>query len=61
MRMWSTILLINSIVFSLASVYLVYSFGAMILLLEWKPFVLTLVVCIFLGFAEIALAAISEP
>jgi len=59
--MWSTLLLINSILFCVAGLYLVYSFGAMILLLNWKPFMLTLLICIFLGFAEIALAALSEP
>jgi len=59
--MWSTLLLINSILFVIGSFFLVYFFGAMILLLQWKPFILTLIVCVFLGFAEIALAAISEP
>ena len=59
--MWSTVLLINSVLFVIASFFLVYFFGVMILLLDWRPFVLTLLVCIFLGFSEIALAAISEP
>jgi len=58
--MWSTILLINSIIFALASTYLVYSIGAAILLLDWKPFVITLIVCIFLGFSEVALGAMNE-
>ncbi len=59
--MWGTILLVNSILFALASLYLVYSFGAMILLLDWKPFVLTLILCICFGFVQVALGAIAEP
>lgn len=59
--MWGTILLVNSILFSLVSVYLVYSFGAMILLLQWKPFVIDLLLFIFFGFSTVALGAIAEP
>jgi len=59
--MWGTLILINSILLSLVSLYLVYSIGAMILLLEWKPFILTLIIFIFLGFAEVVLAGIAEP
>jgi hypothetical protein len=59
--MWDTLLLINSIVLTFVAVFLVYSFGAMILLLEWKPFVFTLIVAIFLGFSQIALAAMAQP
>jgi hypothetical protein len=59
--MWHTILLVNSVLMSLVSVYLIYTFGAMILLGEWKTFLLVLMLWIFLGFAEVALGAIAEP
>jgi hypothetical protein len=59
--MWSTVLLVNSILLTLFSTYLVYSVGAAILLGHWKAFVLTLLTCIFLGFAQVALGAMAEP
>lgn len=59
--MWGTVLLINSVLLSLASLYLVYSIGAAVLLGEWKAFLIALLICIFLGFAEVALGAIAEP
>jgi hypothetical protein len=59
--MWNTILLVNGVLFSIASVYLIYSLGAAILLGEWKLFVITLILCIFFGFAEVALGALAEP
>jgi len=58
--MWGTILLIHSIIFTCAGVYLVYSFGAAILLGDWKPFLITLILCVFFGFSSVALAAIIE-
>ncbi len=59
--MWNTMLLVNGVLFSLVSVYLIYSLGAAILLAEWKPFLITLLLCIFFGFAEVALGALAEP
>ena len=59
--MWDIILHVNGVLFSLASVYLIYSIGAAILLGEWKAFLITLILCIFFGFAEVALGALAEP
>lgn len=59
--MWRTMLLINSILLALMCTYLVYTFGAMILLLQWKQFLLVLMFCVFLILTQVALAAMAEP
>ncbi len=59
--MWGTVLLINGILFTIAGTFLVYYIGMAIIAGEWKQFFITLVICIFLGFAEVALGAIAEP
>lgn len=58
--MWGLVLLFNSILLSLASLYLVYSFGAAIILWSWKPFFIAVVLVIFLWLTEIAFAALNE-
>ena len=59
--MWGTILLINSTLLALTSLYFVYSIGAAILLFEWKQMLVMLLLCIFFGFVQIALGALAEP
>ncbi len=58
--MWSTILLVNSVLWSIGAVYFVYSIGMAIITWSWKQFVLGLVIFAFLSIAEIVLAAIAE-
>ena len=59
--MWMNILTINSILWTLSGIFLIYSIGAAFILGEWKQFLVAFVVFIFLGFVEVALAAIIEP
>ncbi len=59
--MWGTLILINSVLLSLCSLFLVYAIGAAILLSQWKQLLLVFMLCIFLIIAQIALAAMAEP
>lgn len=59
--MWGILVNVNSVLWVLSGVYLVYSFGVAILAWSWKQFLLALLMFVFLSLAEIALAAMAEP
>ena len=59
--MWSTVLLINSFLWSIGAVYFIYSIGTAIITWSWKQFVLGLVIFVFLSVAQIVIAGIAEP
>jgi len=59
--MWLNILTINSVLWTLSGIFLIYSLGAAIILWHWKQFLVALLVFLFLGLTEVALAAIVEP
>src|SRR3989344_7296888 len=47
-RFWNVVLTINSVLLVVTSVFLVYSFGMMIIAFEWKRFVLALTIFLVL-------------
>ncbi len=57
--MWNIIMVINSVFLALATTFLIYTIGAAIILGEWKLFLLALLLFIFLGITQIAIAAIN--
>ena len=59
--MWSIILQINSLLFVITSLVLVYTLGTGLMTWTWKPFGVALLLFIFFALTEIALAAIAEP
>ena len=59
--MWGIVMIANSVLFSLSGVNLVYSIGMALLVGAWKQLLIALLVCIFFGFTQIAVAAIAEP
>ncbi len=58
--MWHFILLINSILLTFATLYLVYAFGTAVIYWSWKPFLFALILFFVLGLAEVAIGAINE-
>lgn len=59
--MWGILLQINSVLWALAGIFLIYSLGAAIMTWSWKQFWLALLLFVFVSIVEVALAAISEP
>ena len=59
--MWENILTVNSVLWGIAGVYLIYAFGSAILTWSWKQFWIALVVFIFLSVAELVLNGIADP
>ncbi len=57
--MWHIILVINSALWILAALYLVYAFGNLILFLAWKEFLLGLLIFAFLSIAQVAIGAVN--
>ena len=59
--MWGTILQINSVLWALSGVFLVYSLGHGILTWSGKQFFLALLLFAFLGVIEVVIGALQEP
>ena len=59
--MWGPILQVNSVLWILSAVFVVYSAGSAILFWSWKQFLLSLLLFAFFSVAEIALSALAEP
>lgn len=57
--MWNTLLNINGIILSLLTVFLIYAAGRAILLLEWKLFVIALILFLIGIIAEVVLAILD--
>ena len=57
--MWNIIMVVNSVFLALAATFLIYTTGAAIILGEWKLVLLALLLFIFLGITQIAIAAIN--
>ena len=57
---WNTILAVNSVLLVGASVFLVYSFGMMIIAFEWKRFVLALTIFVVLIGTEMVFNALCH-
>lgn len=57
--MWHIVLTINSVLWVIAMLYLVYAAGQLFIIFAWKEFLLALVVVVFLSLAEVALAAMN--
>jgi hypothetical protein len=57
--MWEIIMTINSVLLSLAGVFLIYALGAWIILGAGKEFLLALLLFIFLFITQIVIAAIN--
>ncbi len=64
LRMWGTILQVNSVCWAISGVFFIYSLGNAIFSWSsgsWKQFLLALLLFIFLSVSEVALAALQEP
>ena len=59
--MWGTVLQVNSLLWVMAAVFMVYSAGNAILTWSWKQFVLSILLFAFLSVTEITFAALQEP
>ena len=59
--MWNTILQINSVLWIMSALFLVYSFGHAILTWTGKQFWLALLLFAFLSITEIVISALQEP
>ena len=59
--MWNAILQINSVLWAISGVYLVYSLGHAIITWTGKQFWLALLLFPFLSITEIVIAALQEP
>ena len=57
--MWNTALNINSILWSIAGVYMVYTAGLAILHLEWKQFAIALIIALAFTGMEVVFAALE--
>ena len=57
---WNTILAVNSVLLVGASVFLVYSFGMMIIAFEWKRFLLALTIFVVLIGTEMVFNALCH-
>ncbi|OGG56736.1 hypothetical protein A2680_02195 [Candidatus Kaiserbacteria bacterium RIFCSPHIGHO2_01_FULL_55_37] len=60
-RMWNNILQVNSLLWVLSALYLVFSFGSAILTWSWKQFFLALLLFAFFSVTEVVFAALQEP
>lgn len=58
--MWDTLLNVNSVLLTISSVFLLYTLGEGILLWTWKPFLIALLVTLFLGATELILGALAD-
>jgi hypothetical protein len=59
--MWDIMLAINSILWVIAGVYLIYAFGTAILTWSGKPLLIALAIFVFFSVAEIVLNGIVDP
>ena len=59
--MWGHILQVNSVLWALSGIFLIYAVGAAILSGAWKQLLLALLLFIFLSVTEITLAGLQEP
>ena len=58
---WNTVLAISSLFWFVALSFLAYSFGMMIVALDWKKFVLALAIFAAVSLSELVLAALAHP
>lgn len=58
--MWSIVLLVNSCILTLVSVYFIYSIGMAFLVGAWKGLLIAFIVFIFFCLSEVALGAIAD-
>ena len=59
--MWNAILQINTVLWAISGVFLIYSLGHAILNWSGKQFWLALLLFAFLSITEIVIAALQEP
>ncbi|OGG78580.1 hypothetical protein A3F56_00265 [Candidatus Kaiserbacteria bacterium RIFCSPHIGHO2_12_FULL_55_13] len=59
--MWNAILQINTVLWAISGVFLIYSLGHAILTWSGKQFWLALLLFAFLSITEIVIAALQEP
>ncbi|MCR4325283.1 MAG: hypothetical protein NUV59_00545 [Patescibacteria group bacterium] len=58
--MWNLLLVINSVILSLVTIYFIYSIGAGLILGAWKQLLLAFFLFVFFALTQIALAAINQ-
>ena len=59
--MWGTLLQVNSVLWALSGVFLIYSIGNAIFTWSGKQFLLALLLFAFLSVTEIVIAGLQEP
>lgn len=59
-RFWQLILLFNSVLWFASLALLAYSFGTLIILLDWRFFLLSAVIFTAVSLIEIVLSALSH-
>lgn len=59
-RFWQLILLFNSVLWFASLAFLAYSFGTLIIMLDWKLFVLAVAIFTAVSLIEIVLSALSH-
>lgn len=55
---WNAVLTVNSILLTGAAIFLVYSFGMMVIALEWKRFLVAVATFVVLVATELAIATV---
>ncbi|MDP2649032.1 MAG: hypothetical protein Q8P19_04010 [bacterium] len=58
--MWNLLLIINSVILSLVTMYFIYAIGAALILGAWKELLLALALLAFFIVTQITLAAINQ-
>jgi len=59
-RFWNTVLAVNSCVWFVALGFLAYSFGMLIVALDWKLFLLAVATFVAVSLTEIVLTALAH-
>ena len=57
---WSTVLVVNSVVWFVALGFLTYAFGMLIITLDWKQFVLAAAIFTSVSLTEIVITALAH-
>ena len=57
---WNTVLTVNSVVWFISLGFLTYSFGMLIVALDWKQFLLAVAIFTSVSLTEVVLAALAH-
>ena len=57
---WSTILLVNSIMWFLSLAFLSFAFGMLIVALDWRQFLLAFAIFVAVSLSEVVITALAH-